>query len=346
MPKKKETKEVVEKSKASVLDIALKAINKKHGAAIRWLDDVPKENISYISTGSMSLDSALGGHGFPRGRVVEIFGWESCGKSTLAMSTAAEANKLGLNCLYIDAERALDPRLPVSYGVDPKKFILEDAALPAETHLDILESAVSSGDVGMVVVDSVTALTPKAILEGSYGDTTIGLQARLLSQSLSKLIHLIGETNTLLIFINQFREKINMYGGDPKTTSGGNAIRFYATHRVEIAGSGKTKSDRILGSDGNIVGHRMKFKVVKNKLGVPFRSGGIDLIYGKGYDTTSELVELAVDFGIIDVAGSWYSFGEENRFQGKDGFKKFVAENGEARNTIAQKVNFVLSSII
>lgn len=351
MPKKKTTEEKDtkksedkrKKSDKSVLDIALSSINKKHPAAIRWLSEVKENKIDFIPTGSISLDHALSG-GFPRGRIVEVFGWESCGKSTLALAAASEANKLGLKILYIDCEIALDPRLAVSYGVDPDKFILEDSAVSAEEHLDILESAVMSGEIALAVIDSVSALTPKAVLEGRFEDAHVGLQARLMSQSLAKLVQLIKVTNTCLVFINQFREKVQKggYGGDPRITSGGHSLPFYSTHRIEIAGSGKTRSRRILDKDGNIVGHKMAYKVVKNKLGLPFRSGDIDLIYGKGYDTAAELVDIATDFGVVNVSGAWFSYGGSVKVQGRDNFKELVMSDVELYDKLRSEVLSVL----
>jgi recombination protein RecA len=331
--------------KRSTLDLAINAVSKKHGHVIQWLSDTPDERIEFIPTGSVSLDYALGG-GFPRGRIVEIFGWESSGKSTLAMSVAAEANRMGLRCLYIDAERALDKRLPVSYGVDPNKFILQDPPITAEEHFSIMTDLVSSGGIGVCVVDSVSSLVPKAVMEGDIGASHVGQLARFLSQECTKLVHLLGETNTLFIFINQYREKIMKMPGDPRTTSGGNAIRFYATHRVEVAGTGKTKSGAILDLKGNTIGHKMKFKVLKNKVGVPYRSGGIDLIYGQGYDTFGELVELAADFGLIEKSGSWLTYKEDQegqiKVQGIENMKMRIAEDTALRCSLLCEVKEVL----
>jgi len=328
----------------SVLDIAMRAVEKKHGKVLSWLSEKPNGNLSFIPTGSLSLDSALGG-GFPRGRMVEVFGWESSGKSTLAMSVVAQANKMGLSCLYIDAERALDPRLPIAYGVDPDKFILEDGPISAEKHLDILESMVSSGEVGVCVVDSISALTPQAILDGNFGDAHVGIQARLLSQSCAKLVHILGETNTLLIFINQFREKVQTgpYKGDPRTTSGGNAVRFYSTHRIEVQGSGKTKSGSVVDDDGVVVGHKVTFKVVKNKVGLPYRTGCIDLLYGKGYDSLGELIDIACDLSIVDRNGSWFVF-KDLKIQGKAPFKEELSKDSALVEDLTVSVLGILSS--
>jgi len=341
---KKATKSTVEVSRGT-LDIALSSIQKKHGHVIQWLSEAPEDSIEFIPTGSVSLDYALGG-GFPRGRIVEIFGWESSGKSTLAMSVAAEANRMGLSCLYVDAERALDKRLPISYGVDPTRFILQDPPITAEEHFSIIQDLVGSGGIGVCIVDSVSSLIPKAVMNGEVGDSHVGVLARFLSQECTKLIHLLGETNTLFIFINQFREKIMRTPGDPKTTSGGNAIKFYATHRVEVVGSGKTQGGSIKDEKGATIGHRMKFKVLKNKLGVPYRSGEIDLIYGKGYDTLGELVDLATDFGIIEQAGAWFTYNKgkegETKKQGKEGMKAYISENTVLRTTLLLEVKEVL----
>jgi len=332
---------VVEKPKKSTLDIAMGAVNKKYGPVLKWLSETPKENIEFIPTGSISLDYALGG-GFPRGRIVEIFGWESSGKSTLAMSVAAEANALGLKCLYIDAERALDPRLPIAYGVDPTRFILEDQPFTAEKHFSIIHDVVSSGDIGVCVVDSVSSLVPQAVMDGEIGANHVGQLARFLSQECTMLIHLLGETNTLFIFINQYREKIMKMGGDPRTTSGGNAIKFYSSQRIDVSGSGKTKTGSITSDTGEVIGHRMRFKVLKNKVCIPYRTGEIDLIYGKGYDLTAELIDLATDLGIVSMKGSWYSYKENCNVQGKVGFKNLLEERKELRSSIRKEVLDIL----
>lgn len=331
-----EQTEVEDGLSKTALDLALKSVHKKHGPILKWLSDTPDESIEFISTGSLSLDYALGG-GFPRGRMVEIFGWEGCGKSTLAMSTVAEANKMGLDAVYLDVERALDPRLPVAYGVNPSKFLLEDAPFSAEEHLEVMETLISTGNIGVCVLDSITALQPKAELEGSIGDTHVGLQARLLSQACRKLIQLLGETNTLMIFINQYREKIMHVPGDPKTVSGGNATRFYCTHRVEISGSGKTNKGKIVGADGEVIGHKMGYKVMKNKLAAPWRSGELDLIYGRGYDNMSELVTLGVDLALVEAKSSWYTYGDL-KAQGAEGFKKMLAENIELKSELESRI--------
>lgn len=338
----KEKKEIIHTSNVSVLDMALKAVIKKHGQVIKWLSETPDDKIDFISTGSLSLDYALGG-GFPRGRITEIFGWESSGKSTLALTVAAEANRRGLSCLYIDAERALDRTLPVSYGVNPSMFILEDQPITAEEHFTIVDDLVRSGEVGVVVIDSVSSLVPKAIMEGKVGDSYIGVLARFLSQECPKLIHSIGDTNTLFIFINQYREKVMRMPGDPRTTSGGNALRFYSSVRVEVSGTGKTKSGAILDEKGEVIGHRMNFKVMKNKVGIPYRKGGIDLVYGKGYDVVGELIELAADLGVIDRGGAWYSYPEMDiKIQGAAAFREIVLQNKELHSKLQNQVTKIL----
>lgn len=322
------------------LAIAMKAVKSSHGDILKWLSDTPDEKFELISTGSISLDSALGG-GFPRGRMVEIFGWEGSGKSTLAMSTLAEANKLGLDGLYIDVERALDPRLPVAYGVDPAKFLLEDAPCSAEDHLEIMEALISSGKIGVCVLDSITALMPKAELEGNIGDTHVGRQARLLSQACRKLVQLLGETNTLMIFINQYREKIMHVPGDPKVVSGGNATKFYCTHRVEVSGSGKYKKGRILGVGGEVIGQKMSYNVMKNKISAPWRTGTLDLIYGQGYDAYAEIVNLSIDLGLIEKSGTWRKY-KEIKVQGDDKFKLILMEDYELKYELETQVREML----
>ncbi len=338
--KKKEKVNEVQVPGRAELAVALKAVNKKHGDILKWLSETPDERIEFISTGSISLDHALGG-GFPRGRMVEIFGWEGSGKSTLAMSTIAEANKMGLDAVYLDVERALDPRLPVMYGVDPGMFLLEDAPFSAEDHLEVMEALISSGSVGVCVLDSITALMPQAELDGAIGDQHVGRQARLLSQACRKLVQLLGETNTLMIFINQYREKILKVPGDPKVVSGGNATKFYCTHRVEVAGSGKYKSGQILGVDGDIIGHKMGYKIMKNKLAPPWRTGTLDLVYGRGYDVFSELVSLCTDLGLVDLKGSWYQY-KEIRAQGTDNFKLLLMEDPLLKQELEAQVRDML----
>ena len=332
-------------NKSSTLDIALKAVKKKHGAAVRFLSDVPEDKMEFIPTGSISLDAATGG-GLLRGRMVEIFGWEGSGKSTLAMSIIAEANNMGHKALYIDAERALDPRLPVAYGVDPSMFIWEDEPFSAERHFEIINDIVGSGDIGVCVVDSVSSLIPSVVKEGEVGKAHIGQLARFLSQECPKLIHLIGNTNTLFIFINQYREKIMTVPGDPRTTSGGNAVKFYSSYRIEVAGSGKTKSGAIYGPNGETVGHHMKFRLLKNKTAIPFKSGAIDLIYGKGYDTIKELVDTSVDLGLIESAGSWFTYkkGEKDEIkcQGKGNMAEAVINDNVIRCSLLSDVKSIL----
>lgn len=338
--KKNEIEEVsTEVGKKSALSVAFTQINKKHSNALKWLADVPC-GYDFIPTGSVSLDFALGG-GFPRGRMVELLGWESSGKSTIAMSTAAQANKLGIKVLYIDCERAIDKSLVASYGVDPNMFLLDNSPLSMEEHFEIIYGLLGTSEIGMVVVDSVSSLIPQAELDGCAGDSHVGLQARFLSQECRKIVNMIGESNTLFIFINQYREKVMAYG-DPKVTSGGHAIPFYCTHRLESQG-GKTKESIILDDKGVAIGHRMKYKVLKNKIGMPFRSGSIDLIYGKGFDALSELVDLSTDTGLISLGGAWYTIPETGeKVQGKDKMKLYLEEHTEFRNDLTLRVRSML----
>ena len=347
MGRKKEATETVDiveetkKNKNSALDLAFNQINKKHGSVLKWLSDVPS-GYEFISTGSISMDHALGG-GFPRGRMIEIFGEESTGKSTVALGASACANRMGLKVLYIDCERAIDRKLVAGYGVDPSMFLLDNVSLSMEEHFDVVYGLLGTGEIGMVVVDSVPSLIPKAELAGDAGDSHVGLQARFLSQEGRRIVNMIGESNTLFIFINQLREKVMAYG-DPRVTPGGKAIKFYSTHRVSVDGSGKTKSARILDDKGVLIGHKMSYQVVKNKISAPFRSGSVDLIYGKGFDKTSELVDLSTDLGIIQLGGAWYTIPEVGeKIQGRDSVKAYFDSNPDFMARVEKQIREMLA---
>lgn len=331
MPKKKNSR--------GTLDLALSAIAKKHGVTLKWLKDVPSE-YDFIPTGCLGLDYALGG-GFVRGRIVEIFGPESSGKSTLAMSTVAQANALGLTAFYADVERALDPNLPIKYGAHPDKFILDNAPVNVETHFDMIEGIISSGEVSVCVLDSVPALITKAEMEAETNKEFMGKIPKFLSEKIRRLVQLLGESDTLFIFINQTRSKIGAYG-DPETTPGGNAIKFYATHRVRVSG-GQSKSSRIINEDtGEVIGHKMKFEVIKNKISAPFKKGDISLIYGHGYDIVGELVDIGVSFGLVNKSGSWYSYGG-GRWQGKPNTRNALIEDDMLRHMLKGDIKTFLA---
>jgi recombination protein RecA len=339
---KKKVVEEVGAVDSGTLDIAWAEVKKKYGGVASWLQDIPEDNnFDFISSGSVSVDVALNG-GFVRGRVVEIFGEPASGKSTLAMSTIAEANKLGLVGLYVDAELSLDLRLPVAYGVDKSKFILIKEPLSAEEYFDIVEKMMGSGGVGVVVIDSVTALQPEAEGLGDVGDVHVAQLARFISQEIRRIIKLAYKTNTLVIFINQTRNKMNTYG-DSTTTSGGDALRFYSSHRVKVNG-GSSKASKIAKSDGTIIGHTMNFQVVKNKIGVPFQTGSINLIYGKGYDKIEEVIDLADQLGIVNRRGSWYDLFSKS-YQGKEKLKEALEQDPEERAHLTKEVRDMLSML-
>ncbi len=327
-----------ESGRASTLDIALNSVIKKHGCTIKWLKDIPKDKHEFISSGSLGLDYALGG-GFVRGRIVEVYGPPGSGKSTLALRVIAEANKLGMTALYVDAERALDPEMPIKYGVDPDKFMLEDNPISAEEHFGIVETMISSGDIGVCVVDSVTALITTAEMEADTKQEFMGKMPKFLSEKIRRLIQLLGETNTLFIFINQIRNKIGAYG-NPETTPGGEAIKFYSTHRVRVEG-GASKTSRIVNDKGEVIGHKLKYEVVKNKIASPYRSGELDLLYGKGFDYNGELVDLGVNLSVIEQGGAWYTYGA-TKMQGRDSVRKMVGEDEAFRSSLVTDINKIL----
>lgn len=321
---------MAKKKKSSALSVALSGIEKDHGVVLKWLKDVPS-GYDFIPTGCLGLDYALGG-GFVRGRIVEIYGPQSSGKTTLALSTLAQANQLGYVGFFADIERALAPNLPLKYGADPEKFMLDNAPVNVETHFDIIESVIGSGEVSVCVLDSVPALITKAEMEARTDKEFMGKIPKFLSEKIRRLIQLLGESNTLFIFINQTRSKIGAYG-DPETTPGGNAIKFYATHRVRVSG-GQTKSSRMLDENtGEVIGHTMKFDVVKNKISTPFRKGDIGLLYGHGYDIVGELVDIGVSFGLVNKAGAWLNYGAD-KWQGRANMREALLENDTLRHML------------
>jgi len=314
------------------LDVALKKIEKDFGkgAIMRMGDDVNTQ-ISTVSTGSLALDNALGVGGFPRGRIVEIYGPESSGKTTVALHAVAEVQKQGGTAAYIDAENAMDPAYATALGVNIDDLLLSQPDT-GEQGLEIADALVSSGAVDIVVVDSVAALVPRAEIEGEMGDAHVGLQARLMSQALRKLSGSINKTKTIALFINQIREKVGIMFGNPETTPGGRALKFYSTIRLEIRRAEQIKD----GTD--VIGNRTKIKVVKNKVAPPFKIALVDIMYGHGISQTGELVDMAVDKDIIDKSGSWYSYGDERIGQGRENAKAYLAANPEKMDEIRKKV--------
>lgn len=302
--------------RAKALEVAIKGLKNRFGDAS--IAPLTQASVGYdiISTGSFSLDSALGVGGFARGRLYELFGMPASGKSTLAFSVIREATKKGIHCLYLDVERALDKQLLSKMGIDTD-YVMLVHAFTGEEYLDIAETLLSTGAFGVCILDSITSLLPTAEADqDSFGDQSMGLLGRLTSKMCRKIIPLAGRTNTLLMVINQLRDTIGSYGHGP-TTTGGKSIPFYATGRIKVAG-GSAKASRIENSDGLVIGHRVEFEVVKNKLAAPFRSAEVDLIYGEGYDTYGEILDLSVDMGLIDKAGAWYSYNGAQLGQGRD----------------------------
>ena len=314
------------------LEVALAAIDKQFGkGSIMRMGEKTSMGIESIQTGALSLDLALGVGGLPRGRVVEIFGPESSGKSTLAMHVVAEAQRNGGICAYIDAEHAMDPVYASAIGVDIDQLLISQPDT-GEQALEIVDMLVRSGAVDVVVIDSVAALTPRAEIEGEMGDTHVGLQARLMSQALRKLTANLSRTNTIAIFINQLREKIGVMFGSPETTPGGRALKFYSSVRLDIRRIESIK-------DGaEIVGNRTRVKVVKNKVAPPFKQAEFDIMYGKGISREGTLLDIAVDMGIIKKSGAWFTYDGEQLGQGRENAKNFLSENPEIMVEVSEKV--------
>jgi recombination protein RecA len=314
------------------LDVALSAIDKQFGkGSIMRMGEKGSMAIEAIQTGALALDVALGVGGLPRGRVVEIFGPESSGKSTLAMHVVAEAQRNGGICAYIDAEHAMDPVYARAIGVDIDQLLISQPDT-GEQALEIADMLVRSGALDVVVIDSVAALTPRAEIEGEMGDTHVGLQARLMSQALRKLTGSLNRTNTIMIFINQLREKIGVMFGSPETTPGGRALKFYSSVRLDIRRIESIK-------DGaEVVGSRTRVKVVKNKVAPPFKQAEFDIMYGKGISREGSLLDMAVDMGIIKKSGAWFTYDGEQLGQGRENAKNFLSENPEIMVEVSEKV--------
>ncbi len=326
--------EVVKPSseKLKALQLAMEKIEKDHGkGTIMKMGDNKVEEVPVISTGSLGLDLALGVGGFPRGRVIEIFGPESSGKTTLAIHAIAEAQKQGGIAAIIDAEHAFDRFYAEKLGVDVENLLISQPD-NGEQALEIADSLIRSSAIDIVVIDSVAALTPKAEIEGDMGDSKMGLQARLMSQALRKLTGSINKTNTCCIFINQLRDKIGVMFGNPETTTGGNALKFYASVRLDIRRIGQLKEG------DNVIGNQTRVKVVKNKVAPPFRKAEFDIMFGEGISHVGEIVDLGVETGIIKKSGSWYSYGETKLAQGRDATKALLKDNLELAEEIEAKV--------
>lgn len=325
-------KKEISKEKLKALQLTKDKIEKDFGrGAIMKLGDQPIDNIPSISSGSISLDLALGIGGFPRGRVVEIYGPESSGKTTLAIHAIAEAQKSGGIAAFIDAEHAFDRFYAEQLGVDIENLLISQPD-NGEQALEITDHLIRSGAIDIVVIDSVAALTPRSEIEGEMGDSSVGLQARLMSKALRKLTANISKTHTTCIFINQLREKIGIMFGNPETTTGGNALKFYCSVRLDIRRIGQIK-------DGEeIKGNRTRVKVVKNKIAPPFKKAEFDIIYGLGISKTGEIIDLGVDLGLIKKSGSWFSYGETKLGQGREGVKLILEDNPELLDELQNKI--------
>ena len=318
--------------KKKALDTAIAQIEKSFGkGAVMRLGDKPEMNVEAIPTGSLALDAALGIGGVPKGRIIEIYGPESSGKTTLALHILAQAQKMGGEVACVDAEQALDPVYAAALGVDTDSMLVAQPDT-GEQALEITDALVRSGAVDAVVVDSVAALTPRAEIEGEMGDTFVGLQARLMSQALRKLAGTINKTNCVVIFINQLRMKIGVMYGNPETTTGGNALKFYSSVRLDVRRVESIKEG------GNVVGNKTRVKVVKNKVAPPFREAFFDIMYGEGIAKWGELVDLAVQLDIVQKSGSWFSMGDERIGQGKESVKNFLMANPDIADRVEADV--------
>jgi recombination protein RecA len=318
--------------KKKALQTALAQIDKNYGkGTVMRLGERPEMNVEAIPTGSLALDAALGIGGVPKGRIIEIYGPESSGKTTLALHILAEAQKMGGEVAFVDAEHALDPVYAAALGVDIDNMLVSQPDT-GEQALEITDALVRSGAVDAVVVDSVAALTPRAEIEGEMGDAFVGLQARLMSQALRKLAGTINKTNCVVIFINQLRMKIGVMYGNPETTTGGNALKFYSSVRLDVR---RTESIK---EGSNVVGNKTRVKVVKNKVAPPFKEAYFDIMYGQGISKWGELVDLAVEMDIVQKSGSWFSMGDDRIGQGKDSVKTFLQANPDIAEEVEAKV--------
>ena len=320
-------------AKLKALKLTLDKLDKAYGkGTVMKMGDKPVEEIDAISTGSLGLDLALGVGGLPRGRVIEIYGPESSGKTTLTLHAIAEAQKKGGIAAFIDAEHAFDRFYAEKLGIDVDNLIISQPDY-GEQGLEIAENLIRSGAIDIIVIDSVAALTPKSEIEGEMGDSKMGLHARLMSQALRKLTASISKTNCTVIFINQLREKIGVMFGNPETTTGGNALKFYASVRLDIR-----RSTQIKNSDSAVIGNKTRVKVVKNKVAPPFQMAEFDIMYGEGISKVGEIVDLGVEFNIVKKSGSWFSYGDTKLGQGRDAVKNLLKDNPELMEELEEKI--------
>ena len=319
-------------AKLKALQLTLDKLDKTYGkGTVMKMGDKAVEEVETISSGSLGLDLALGVNGYPKGRIIEIYGPESSGKTTLTLHAIAEAQKAGGIAAFIDAEHAFDRHYAEKLGVDIENLIISQPD-NGEQALEIAENLIRSGAIDIVVIDSVAALTPKSEIEGEMGDSKMGLHARLMSQALRKLTGTISKTHCTVFFINQLREKIGVMFGNPETTTGGNALKFYASVRLDIRRASQIKDGE------NVIGNRTKVKVVKNKVAPPFKTAEFDIMYGEGVSKTGEILDLAVEFEIIKKAGSWFSYGDTKLGQGRDAVKALIKDNPELADELEQKI--------
>jgi len=319
-------------AKLKALQLTLDKLDKAYGkGTVMKLGDRAVEEVEAIPSGSLGVDLALGVNGYPRGRIIEIYGPESSGKTTLTLHAIAEAQKAGGIAAFIDAEHAFDRNYAEKLGVDVENLIISQPD-NGEQALEIAENLIRSGAIDIVVIDSVAALTPKSEIEGEMGDSKMGLHARLMSQALRKLTATISKTNCTVFFINQLREKIGVMFGNPETTTGGNALKFYASVRIDIRRSSQIKDGE------NVIGNRTKVKIVKNKVAPPFKTAEFDIMYGEGVSKTGEILDLAVEFEIIKKSGSWFSYGDTKLGQGRDAVKSLIKDNPEMADELELKI--------
>lgn len=338
MAKEMNDAEAMRLEKIKILQSTLDKIEKNYGkGSVMKLGDRPEDDFEVVPTGSINLDAALGVGGFPKGRIIEIFGPESSGKTTLATHAIAECQKKGGIAAFIDAEHAFDPYYAKKLGVDIDNLLISQPD-NGEQALEIADNLIRSGAIDIIVIDSVAALTPKAEIDGEMGDSKMGLQARLMSQAMRKLTATISKTKCCCIFINQLREKIGVMFGNPETTTGGNALKFYASVRIDIR-----RIQAIKDGDQNI-GNRVKVKVVKNKVAPPFRSCEFDLMFGEGISHIGEIIDLGVEFDIIHKSGSWFSYGDSKLAQGRESLKQLLKDNVELCDELEQKIREALKS--
>ncbi len=319
--------------KSKALDTAILQLEKKYGSGtIMRLGDNNALNVEAISTGSITLDCATGIGGFPRGRIIEVYGPESSGKTTLALHVVAEAQKLGGEAAFVDAEHALDPVYAKNLGVDVDSLLVSQPD-NGEQALEIVEALARSGALDVIIVDSVAALVPRAEIDGDMGDSHVGLQARLMSQALRKLAGVISKSNTIIIFITQLREKVGVVYGNPEVTTGGRALKFYASIRVDVR-----RIEQLKGSGGEFIGSRTRAKIVKNKVAPPFKTAEFDIMYGEGISKVGEIVDLGVNYGIIKKSGAWFSYGETRLGQGRDNVKNLFKNDKALSDEIEKQI--------